>query len=103
MCENCRLGAHMQHRHDVVADVATAQRLRMKEIGQRTRVLASALQDRVDALHACSKKCSESAHVVKEDVKLQFDRVRSALLEREQQLGSAVDQVLQVSTRLERL
>jgi len=69
----------------------------MKDIAQKTRALSSALQGRIDALQARSKKCSESAHGVKQEVKRQFDRVRSALLEREHQLESAVDQLVQVS------
>lgn len=96
LCEGCRLGSHKQHQYDFVANIAGSERSRMEEVGQRIRVLSSALQGRTDALHARSKKCSESAHGVKQEVKRQFDRVRSALLEREQQLASGVDQLVQV-------
>jgi len=60
----------------------------MKDIGQRTRALSSALQGRIDALNASSKKCNNSAHGVKQDINRQFDRIRAALLEREERLTS---------------
>jgi len=97
LCEECRLVSHSQHQHDIVANAATAERSRMKDIAKKTRALSSALQGRIDALNVASKKCTDSARGVKEDVKRQFDRVRSALSERDQQLHSAVDQLVQVS------
>jgi len=96
MCEGCRFGSHKQHNHDFVAHVAANERSRMKDIGQRTRALSSALQGRIDALNASRKKCTNSAHGVKEDIKRQFDRFRKALLERKKKLTSAADQLLQV-------
>jgi len=96
MCEGCRFGSHKQHNHDFVAHVAANERSRMKDIGQRTRALSSALQGRIDALNASSKKCTNSAHGVKQEIKLQFDRIRKALLERKKKLTFAADQLLQV-------
>jgi len=97
MCEGCRLGSHKQHNHDFVANVAAIERSRMKDIGQRTRALSSALQGRIDALNASSKKCTNSAHVVKQEIKRQFDRIRTALMEREKKLTSDVNKLLKVS------
>jgi len=99
MCEGCRFGSHKQHDHDFVAHVAANERSRMKDIGQRTRALSSALQGRIDALNASSKKCTNSAHGVKQEIKRQFDRSRAALLEREQKLTADVDKLLQVRSR----
>jgi len=96
MCEGCRFGSHKQHNHDFVANVTANERSRMKDIGQRTRALSSALQGRIDALNASSKKCTNSAHGVKQEIKRQFDRIRAALLEREQKLTADVDKMLQV-------
>jgi len=96
MCEGCRFGSHKQHNHDFVAHVAVSERSRMKDIGQRTRVLSSSLQDRIDALNASRKKCTESAHGVKLEIKRQFDRIRAALVEREDELTLDVDQLLEV-------
>jgi len=97
MCEGCRFGSHKQHNHDFVAHVAANERSRMKDIGQRTRALSSALQGRIDALNASSKKCTNSAHGVKQEIKRQFDRIRAALLEREEALSSSVDEQLEVT------
>jgi len=99
MCEGCRFGSHKQHGHDFVAHVAANERSRMKDIGQRTRALSSALQGRIDALNASSKKCTNSAHGVKQEIKRQFDRIRAALLEREQKLTADVDELLEVTFR----
>jgi len=97
LCEDCRLASHKQHRHDLVANAATAERARMKDIAQKTRALSSALQSRIDALNASSKKCTNSASGVKQDITRRFHRLRSAVVEREEHLTSAVDQLLQVS------
>jgi len=99
MCEGCRFGSHKQHNHDFVAHVAANERSRMKDIGQRTRALSSALQGRIDALNASSKKCTNSAHGVKQEIKRQFDRIRAALLEREEALSSSVGELLEVTCR----
>jgi len=80
----------------MIVDLASAERARLREIGQQCRALSTALQGRIDALSASSKHCASAAYSVKQEITREFDRARSVLLEREQQLTAEVDQIMQV-------
>jgi len=80
----------------MIVDLASAERARLREIGQQCRALSTALQGRIDALSASSKKCASAAYSVKQEITREFDRARAALLERQQQLTAEVDQIMQV-------
>jgi len=97
MCEGCRFGSHKLHQHDFVAHVAASERTRMKDSEQKALELSSALQGQIDALNASSKKCSDSAAGIKQEISRQFDRARAALLKQRQELTLALDQLSQVS------
>ena len=80
----------------MIVDLASAERARLREIGQQCRALSTALQGRIDALSASSKHCASAAYSVKQEITREFDRARSVLLEREQQLTAEVDRIMQV-------
>jgi len=96
ICEGCRLSSHQSHKYGMIVDLASAERARLREIGQQCRALSTALQRRIDALSASSKKCASAAYSVKQEITREFDRARAALLKREQQLTAEVDQIMQV-------
>jgi len=96
ICEGCRFASHQTHQHDFVANLASAERARLREIGQQCRDLSTALEGRSDALSASSEKCASAADSVKQEITREFDRARAALLEREQQLATEVDDLKQV-------
>jgi len=96
ICEGCRLSSHQSHKYGMIVDLASAERARLREIGQQCRALSTALQGRIDALSASSKKCASAAYSVKQEITREFDRARAALLEREQQLTAEVEQIMQV-------
>ena len=100
MCGACQHGSHRQHHHSPLDRAAASERLRLKAVGLQTRALTSALKARIDALNVSSQNCINSAYVIKQDIKRQFDGIRAALLEREQQLTSAVDQVTKVRSSM---
>jgi len=61
---------------------------------------STALQARIQELSASMQNLLNSAFNLKDDIKRQFDAIQAALLEREQQLTSAVDQVTKVRSSM---